>query len=171
MWNPGVAGHPSNDWLGNLWAYLGKNFPSEDELCRLEGLPLLPLDMSKAPITLVRLKRLSDVVVRSLHGDSLDDALVGALKELGVTVMQGYPWFLGLLPAVSERFVHPPSVQGVLKAVAAFLSSKPTTAQTIADDGKRCLREFFAKASWLSPDEKKVLSCIPLFETLSGAFV
>ena len=171
LWNPGVAGHPSNDWLGNLWAYLGKNFPSEDELCRLEGLPLLPLDMSKAPITLVRLKRLSDVVVRSLHGDSLDDALVGALKELGVTVMQGYPWFLGLLPALSERFVHPPSVQGVLKAVAAFLSSKPTTAQTITDDGKRCLRKFFAKASWLSPDEKKVLSYIPLFETISGAFV
>ena len=171
LWNPGVGGHPSNDWLGNLWAYLGKNFPSEDELCRLEGLPLLPLDMSKAPITLVRLKKLSDVVVRSLHGDSLDDALVGALKELGVTVMQGYPWFLGLLPAVSETFVHPPSVQGVLKAVAAFLSSKPTTAQTITDDGKRCLRRFFAKASWLSPDEKKVLSCIPLFETMSGAFV
>ena len=171
LWNPGVGGHPSNDWLGNLWAYLGKNFPSEDELCRLEGLPLLPLDMSKAPINLVRLKKLSDVVVRSLHGDSLDDALVGALKELGVTVMQGYPWFLGLLPAVSETFVHPPSVQGVLKAVAAFLSSKPTTAQTITDDGKRCLRRFFAKASWLSPDEKKVLSCIPLFETMSGAFV
>ena len=171
LWNPGVGGHPSNDWLGNLWAYLGKNLPSTDELCRLEGLPLLPLDMSEAPITLVRLKQLSDVVVRSLHGDSLDDAIVGALKELGVTVMLGYPGFLGLHPAVSETFVHPPSVQGVLKAVAAFLSLKPTAVRTITDDGKRCFRKFVAKASSLSPDEKKVLNCIPLFETLSGAFV
>ena len=171
LWNPGVGGHPSNDWLGNLWAYLGKNFPSVDELCRLEGLPLLPLDMSEAPITLVRLKQLSDVVVRSLHGDSLDDAIVGALKELGVTVMQGYPRFLGLHPSVSRTFVHPPSVQGVLKAVAAFLSLKPTAVQTTTDDGKRCFRKFVAKASSLSPDEKKVLNCIPLFETMSGAFV
>ena len=171
MWNPGVGGHPSDDWLGNIWAYLRENFPSVDELCRLEGLPVLPLDMSKAPITLVRLKQLSDVVVRSLHGDSLDDAIVGALKELGVTVMQGYPWFLGQHPAVSETFVHQPSVQGVLKAVAAFLSLKPAAVQTITDDGKRCFGRFFAKASSLSPDEKKVLRCIPLFETLSGAFV
>ena len=171
LWNPGVGGHPSNDWLGNLWAYLGKNFPSVDELCRLEGLPLLPLDMSEAPITLVRLKRLSDVVVRSLHGDSLDDAIVGTLKELGVTVMQGYPSFLGLHPSVSKTFVHPPSVQGVLKALAAFLTLKPTAVQTTTDDGKQCFRKFVAKASSLSPDEKKVLNCIPLFETMSGAFV
>ena len=168
MWRPGVRGHPSNDWLGNLWTYLRKNFPSVDELCRLENLPLLPLDMSKAPITLVRLKQLSDVVVRRLHGDSLDDAIVGALKELGVTVMQRYPGFLGLHPAVSETFVHPPSVQGVLKAVAAL---KPTAVKNITDDGKRYFRQFFAKASSLSPDEKNVLSCIPLFETLSGVFV
>ena len=171
LWNPGVGGHPSNDWLGNLWAYLGKNFPSVDELCRLEGLPLLPLDISEAPITLVRLKQISDVVVRSLHGDSLDDAIVGALKELGVTVMQGYPRFLGLHPSVSKTFVHPPSVQGVLKALAAFLTLKPTAVQTTTDDGKRCFRKFVAKASSLSPDEKKVLNCIPLFETMSGAFV
>ena len=171
MWNPGVGGHPSNDWLGNLWAYLGKNFPSVDELCRLEGLPLLPLDMSEAPITLVRLKQLSDVVVRSLHGDSLDDAIVGTLKDLGVTVMQGYPRFLGLHPSVSKTFVHPPSVQGVLKALEAFLTLKPTAVQTTTDDGKRCFRRFVAKASSLSPDEKKVLNCIPLFETMSGAFV
>ena len=171
LWNPGVGGHPSNDWLGSLWAYLGKNFPSVDELCRLEGLPLLPLDMSEAPITLVRLKQLSDVVVRSLHGDSLDDAIVGTLKDLGVTVMQGYPRFLGLHPSVSKTFVHPPSVQGVLKALEAFLTLKPTAVQTTTDDGKRCFRRFVAKASSLSPDEKKVLNCIPLFETMSGAFV
>ena len=171
LWNPGVGGHPSNDWLGNLWAYLGENFPSVDELCRLEGLPLLPLDISEAPITLVRLKQISDVVVRSLHGDSLDDAIVGTLKELGVTVMQGYPSFLGLHPSVSKTFVHPPSVQGVLKALEAFLTLKPTAVQTTTDDGKRCFRRFVAKASSLSPDEKKVLNCIPLFETMSGAFV
>ena len=171
LWCPGVGDHPFNDWLGNLWAYLGKNFPSVDELCGFQGLPLLPLDMSEAPIALVRLKQLSHVVVRSLHGDSLDDAIVGALRELGVSIMQGYPGFLGLHPAVSEKFVHPPSVQGVLKAVAAFLFFKPTAVQTMTDDGKRCFRKFVAKASSLSPDDKKILNYIPLFETLSGAFV
>ncbi|XP_022809377.1 sacsin-like [Stylophora pistillata] len=171
LWYPGVGSHPSIDWLGNLWAYLGKNFSSVDELCRLQGLPLLPLDVSKVPITLVRLKLQSDVVVRSLHGDSLSDSIVGALQEFGVTVMQEYPGFLTRHPAVLGTFVHPPSTLSVLKAVTAVLSLKPNASKTISDNGKRYFRNFVAKASSLSPDVVKVLSCFPLFETLSGAFV
>ena len=127
--------------------------------------------MLQVPVTLARLKQPSNIVVRSFHGDCLDDTLIGVLKELGVTVMQEYPVFLSLHPAVAETFVHPPSTPGVLKAVVASLSVNPTAIQTIRDDGKRSFRKFVAKASSLGRDEKQILHCFPLFETLSEAFV
>ena len=171
LWYPGVGNHPSKDWLARVWEYLGKNFSSVDELRRLQGLPLLPLDMSQVPVTLARLKQPSNIVVRSLHGDYLGDNLIEVLKELGVTVMGEYPVFLNLHPGVADMFVHPPSTQGVLKAVVASLSVTPTDIQTIRDDGKRSFRKFVAKASSLSPHEKQVLHCFPLFETFSQGFV
>ena len=171
LWYPGVGNHPSEDWLARVWGYLGENFSSVDELRRLQGLPLLPLDMSQVPVTLARLKEPSNIVVRSHHGECLDDTLIEVLKELGVTVMQEYPDFLNLHPVVAETFVHHPSTHGVLKAVVASLSVKPTDIQTIRDDGKRSFRKFVAEASSLGPDEKQVLHCFPLFETLSEAFV
>lgn len=87
MWNFGVGGYLFNDWLGNLWVYLGKNFFFEDELCRFEGFFLFLLDMLKVFIIFVRFKKLFDVVVRSFYGDFLDDVFVGVLKEFGVIVM------------------------------------------------------------------------------------
>ena len=171
LWYPGVGNHPSGHWLRIVWEYLGKNFSSVNELRRLQGLPLLPLDMSQVPVALARLKQPSNIVARSLHGDCLDNNLIGVLKELGVTVMQEYPVFLSLHPAVAETFVHPPSTQGVLKAVVASLSVNPTHIQTIRDDGKRSFRKFVSKASSLGPDEKQVLHCFPLFETLLESFV
>ncbi|KAJ7380166.1 hypothetical protein OS493_010877 [Desmophyllum pertusum] len=172
LWNPGVAGHPSEDWLGLVWEYLRKNFATTEELRRFQNLPLLPLDMSQIPITLARLSQPSKTVARSLHdGDRLDDTLTKVLGELGVTVMQEYPVFLSLHPAVINAFVHPPSTQGVLRAMAASLAVLATAMDTVTDDGKRSLRKFIAKASSLEPEEKNVLHSLPLFETLSKAFV
>ncbi|KAL9966875.1 hypothetical protein ACROYT_G025012 [Oculina patagonica] len=171
LWYPGVENHPPKDWLGLVWDYLGKNFATENELKMLENLPLLPIDMSQASVTLARLTQPSKIVVRSLHGDCLDDTLTGVLKELGVTVLQEYPNFISLHPAVTSTFVQPPSTQGVLRALAASLPVMTAGMQKVPDEGKRSLRKFVAKASSLEPEEKKVLHCLPLFETLSKAFV
>ena len=142
-----------------------------DELGRFQNLPLLPLDMSQFQVTLTRLKQPSNVIVRSLHGDNLDDTLIDVLKELGVTLMQEYPVFLLLHPALTEAFVHPPSVQGVLRAMAASLPEMASVMNKVTADGKRSLRNFIAKASSLEPEEKQVLHSLPLFETLFKTFV
>ena len=154
-----------------MWDYLGKNFATNEELKRLQNLPLLPLDMSQVPVTLGRLAQPSKIVVRSLHGDHLDDTLAEVLRDLSVTVIQEYPNFISLHPAVTNTFVHPPSIQGVLRAMAATHPTMATGMQKVSDDGKRTLRKFVAKASSLEPEEKHVLQSLPLFETLSKSFV
>ena len=154
-----------------MWDYLGKHFPTTDELERLRNLPLLPLDASQFPVTLARLTQPSKMVVRSLYGDHLEDNLTAVLKELGVTVMQEYPVFLRVHPALTEAFVHPPSVQGVLRAMAAALPEMATGMQTVTADGKRSLRKFITNAPSLEPEEKQVLHGLPLFETLFKNFV
>ena len=154
-----------------MWDYLGKNFATNEELKRLQNLPLLPLDMSHVPVTLARLAQPSKIVVRSLHGDHLDDTLAEVLRDLRVTVIQEYPNFISLHPAVTNTFVHPPSIQGVLRAMAATHPTMATGMQKVSDDGKRALRKFVAKASSLEPEEKQVLQSLPLFETLSKSFV
>ena len=115
--------------------------------------------------------------MRSLGDDPLDSTVCEVLKALHVIVMQEYPPFLRSHPGV-ERFVHPPSVRGVLKAIMASSSLQnlndgmlSAILGKVPDDGKRALRKFISKAQSLYPKEKKLLLCLPLFETLSKAFV
>ncbi|KAL9966872.1 hypothetical protein ACROYT_G025008 [Oculina patagonica] len=171
QWYPGVENHPPKEWLGIVWDYIGKNFSTVDELHRLQNLPLLPVDMSQVPVTLARLTQPSKIVLSSLHGDHLADNLAEVLEELGVTVIQELPNFVSFHPAVSKTFAHPPSAQGVLRALAASLPEMTTKIQKVTDGGKRSLRKFVANVSSLEPEAKQVLGSLPLFETLSKAFV
>ena len=158
-----------------MWEYLREHF--EHELFQLLNLPLIPLNLSQDPVTLTRLTNPSRVIVRSLGDDPLDSTVCEVLKALHVIVMQEYPPFLRSHPGV-ERFVHPPSVRGVLKAIMASSSLQnlndgmlSAILGKVPDDGKRALRKFISKAQSLYPKEKKLLLCLPLFETLSKAFV
>ena len=167
--------HPTKDLLKWVWDYLRVQF--EEDLCELENLPLIPVDFSQVPVTLTRMTKPSQVVVRKLNNDRLDSTVCEVLNALGVTVIKECPIFLRSHPAVLETFVHPPSVQGVLKAMAASSSimgdgmHSAILLDKITDDGKRSLRKFIAKASSLAPEEKEYLLYLPLFETLQGDFV
>ena len=173
LWYPDVNGcnHPAEDWLELVWGYFRKNFPTAVELRRFEGLPLIPLGMSQVPVTLTRLVQPSKIVVRSLHGDGLDEILTGALKKLGLVIVQEFPHFVSLHPATVNTFVHPPSPQGVLKALVASQSLTMTNVISLTDEDKRSLRNFFSKVISLEPQEKQLLCRLPLFETNAKSFV
>ena len=171
LWYPDVNGcnHPAEDWLELVWGYFRKNFPTVVELRRFEGLPLIPLGMSQVPVTLTRLVQPSKIVVRSLHGNGLDEILTRALKKLGLVIVQEFPHFVSLHPATVNTFVHPPSPQGVLKALVA--SQSLTNVISLTDEDKRSLRNFFSKVLSLEPQEKQLLCRLPLFETNAKSFV
>ena len=178
-WFPGDENlnHPQKDWLRRVWDYLRVHFVTEDDLSSLENLPLLPLDLSQVPVTLTKLTKQSKVVVRRLDGDCLDGTLSNVLKELGVIVMENYPDFLRRHPVVLNTFLHPPSVRGVLQALVVSSSAlgdgmlSAILLDKVKSDGKRslkALRSFTAKAAALDRKEKKLLVCLPLFETVKN---
>ena len=179
QWFPGdeTRNHPPGSWLSCVWDYLRKHFVTEDDLSKLENLPLIPLDLSHIPITLTKLTTESRVVVRRLNNDCLDGVVSDVLKDLGVMIMKECPIFLKNHPGVLGTFVHRPSVRGVLKAMAASSSIMDKGMHSailldfVTSDDKRALRNFIAMAPSFDPQEKIFLLCLPLFETLRKDFV
>ena len=167
--------HPTENWLKSVWDYLREYF--ERDLHKLANLPLIPLDLSQRPIKLTKMATPSKVVTSKLSEseDLLDSSLCDVLKALGVMVMNESPHFLKSHPGI-EKFVHPPSVKGVLQAMLSSSSvmgigMHSAILSKVQDDGRRSLRKLIAKVSSLSSKEKEYLSCLPVFETLSQEFV
>ena len=88
-WFPGDTNlnHPQRHWIEIVWRYLGKHFTSSKALQNLEGLPLIPLNMSQTPVTLTQLSRPSNVVVKRLNWECIDEPLSEVLKTIGVLVI------------------------------------------------------------------------------------
>ena len=178
LWFPedGNHNHPSKDWLKCVWRYLRETFPTADDLFRFENLPLIPLDLSQVPVILTRLEKPSKVVVAKLDS-RLEKQVVNVLEVLGVMIMQECP--LNLHPALVPTFVHSPSVEGVLRSMAACTLSpiksvgmlSAVLLENVDDVGKRALRNFISKASCFRQEEKALLLYLPLFETLSQKFI
>ena len=97
---------------------------TDEDLSRLENLPLIPLDLWKVPVTLTRLRKPSKVVVRRLDNNHLEKNLSDVLTNLGVIVMEDCPAFWNRNLGVLKTFVHPPTVHGVLKAIAISSTEK-----------------------------------------------
>ena len=148
---------------------------TDEDLSRLENLPLIPVDLSKVPVILTRLRKPSKVVVRRLVNDYLEKNLSDVLKNLGVIVMEDCPAFWNHNLGVLNTFVHPPTVHGVLKAIAISSTEKGNgmlsamMLDNVTNDGRRSLRNFISKASSLDGQEKALLLCLPLFQTVNNS--
>ena len=171
--------HPPKEWIGRVWRYLQINFANAGDVLSLGELPLIPLSMSKTPVTLARLCEPSRVVVKQIYGHYLDNGVSDILIKLGVLIMTDYPSFIGNHPAVLGRFVYPPSVEGVLKAMVVsstmMTSGKlPEIVRTVLSTReKQLLRSFLVdiKGTQVGQAEYGVLCCLPVFETLAKKFV
>ena len=181
LWYPNdkKKNHPPKDWITVVWGYLEKHFSSETELQHFGNLPLIPLSMSQNPVTLTRLRYPSSVVVKRFYDDYIDEAMTNVLANIGLIVLSDCPTFASHHPAVLGRFINPPSVRGVLKAMAVF-SSRMTPGMfseivrtRISSQGKQVLRLFLANArpEDVEKGEYKVMGCLPVFETVSKKFV
>ncbi|PFX28348.1 sacsin-like [Stylophora pistillata] len=179
LWYPDGQkyGHPHRDWLSGVWRYIRENYSTRDELASLGAykLPLIPVDLHQVPVTLFSLMKASKVVAKSLNDDHLDGAVVTALIELGVVVMRECP--INFHPELTRTFVHPPSISGVLQAMivsSSLLGEGIFSAIMLGkvnDASKRSFRKFITKVSSFQSKEKKLISSLPIFETLSKKFV
>ena len=177
QWSPDdeTRNEPPKKWLPFLWNYLREHFTTEEELCQLQNLPLIPLNFKKLPVTLTKLKKPSKVVVRRLGNAVLDQTVCKVLTRLGVLVMEDLPEFLRSHPAILGTFVQPPNVSGILQAMEISSSEmgdgmhSAIVLEKVTDDEKRSLRKFIAKSPSLSSKEKNILLCLPIFETFGSS--
>ena len=97
------------------------------------------------------------------------------LKRLGVAVMEDCPVFLKSHPVILGTFVQPPDVSGVLQAIEVSSSEmgdgmhSAILLEKVTDDEKRALRKFIAKTRSLNSQEKNILLCLPIFETIGNS--
>lgn len=177
-WFPGDKNHnhPPRHWIQIVWRYLGNHFTTSKALQSLEGLPLIPLNMSETPVTLTQLSHPSKVVVKRLNWECIDEPLSEVLKKIGVFVIDDCLGFLSQHPAVLGTYLNPPSIKGVLKAMVVCSSTMETFLKSIREMSakeKQILRCFLANARLenVGNEELNLLCSLPLFQTNFMTFV
>ena len=177
-WFPGDKkhNHPPRHWIQLVWRYLGKHFTTLKALQSLEGLPLIPLDISQTPIILTQLSHPSKVVVERLNWENIDAPLSEVLKKIGVLVIHHCPGFISQHPAVLGTYLNPPSIKGVLKAMEVCSSTMEAFLKSIREMStkeKQILRCFLANArpEDVGKQEHNLLCSLPLFQTHFKTFV
>ena len=135
--------------------------------------------MEQATVTLKPLTQPSTVVIKSLGGDVIDDALMRVLTAFGGDVLTDCPHFVIDHPCILDTYVHRPNVQGILDTIL-ILASKFTVGRLsevlireVSTEGKRSLRSFLAsvKPTQVGKREHILMLSLPVFETFSKRFV
>ena len=135
--------------------------------------------MEQATVTLKPLTQPSTVVIKSLGGDVIDDALMRVLTAFGGDVLTDCPHFVIDHPCILDTYVHRPNAQGILDTIL-ILASKFTVGRLsevlireVSTEGKRSLRSFLAsvKPTQVGKREHILMLSLPVFETFSKRFV
>ena len=180
LWHPEDKNHnhPPRDWIELIWRYVREHFPTREKLHRLQNFSLIPVSMKQSTVTLKPLTQPSTVVIKSLGGDIIDDALIHVLRKMGGVVLTDCPDFVLDHPCVLDTFVHRPNVQGIFKTIVKLASTFTTkklseVVRGLSHGEKRSLRSFLAnvKPVQLGKKESNLICSLPIFETFSKRFV
>ena len=141
--------HPPRDWIELIWRYVRDHFPTRERLHRLQNFSLIPVSMEQTAVTLKPLVQPSTVVIKSLGGDIIDDALIQVLTKMGGVVLTDCPDFILDHPCVLDTFVHRPNVQGIFKTIVKLASmftikKLSEVVRGLSPGEKRSLRSFLA---------------------------
>ena len=134
--------------------------------------------MKQSTVTLRPLTQPSTVVVKSLGGNVINDALMHVLTKMGGAVLTDCPDFILDHPSVFDTFMHRPNVGGIFETIVN-LDSKFTTKKLsevvrgVSPGEKRSLRSFLAniKPGQVGKKESNLMCSLPIFETFSKRFV
>ena len=180
LWYPDnkAYNHPAKGWVQLVWNYLRSYFTKTEDLQRLQGLPLIPLNMFQTPTTLTQLCHPSRVVIKRFNDDCIDDSLEDVLTKIGVLVMRDCPAFISQHLAVLGTFINRPSIQGSFRAMVVCASNVGNETflekvRGLSPKEKQILRSFLSnvRPEYIGKDDYNLLCHLPLFETHSKKFV
>lgn len=148
---------PPASWFPALWQFLAHHV---EDLCPLEGLPLIPLSPLDAPSTLLApLKPQSSLIFQAWEDQCLPPAVASVLEVLCCPVVPPGMWHRCL-----SRYVLPPSPLNALRALgrqeAAVVSSRLAT---LPAEDMVTLRLYLADIPSLTEQDRATLAALPLF--------
>ena len=134
--------------------------------------------MKQSTVTLRPLTQPSTVVIKSLGGDVINDALMHVLTKMGGAVLTDCPDFILDHPSVLDTFMHRPNIRGIFETIvnldSKFTTKKLSEVVRGASPGeKRSLRSFLGniKPGQIGKKESNLMCSLPIFETFSKRFV
>jgi len=180
-WLPGEHGHPTVQWIGNLWEYI-VSCP-DIKLFELTW-PVIPvLDFRQRSRALLQLSADAPLVALSTDskGVSISAETKKIISTLGIYILdQEALAQCNEAPQKMKKYAKPCSSFGVLKALHGIVS-KPTRNdllirfQAMSSGDKDTLRHFFSEPNNLNNGEgltgelKDLLRSLPIFPTYGAA--
>ena len=170
-WSPSQHNHPPASWLSCVWQYIANN----GKLQSVTGLPLIAVNgpdaiCNKGSVTLYPLKSSGSTVLRKTSASSKQ--MQSIAKDLGCTLVNDshlyapFDWQLNqYLPVLSST---------TLFAALQFIPDVASTAASLDNAQKRCLRRYLAEAvsssmGSLNGQQIRLLRSLPVYEIGVGS--
>jgi len=159
-------------WLETLWNYLRQHTPQD--LGMLMGCPILVLKKDASSYEVVPLALPSVILLDGATGFHLADEVRRSLGTLGVNVITEVVPYIQSHAAVLGNFIRLPLPDDVIGCITTAVKkgSRETIDKmksTTTVEEKKALCEFLGRTDdqALHPDHVKILSSLPLFETVA----
>ena len=169
LWTPGVAGHPPQCWIQEVWQWLNRNCHS---LTELKSLPLIPTHHidSLSPqdsVTLLRFpKSKGEDIFFNKEADENERELANLLEKMNATVIE-YNSFVLNHPSINDYIQHI-NIQTVLQYIKSVGVQAVASSLTNEEKVFLCaaIANFFKQRKVSFAD---LIRKLPIFETGVGA--
>ncbi|MQL84580.1 hypothetical protein Taro_017078 [Colocasia esculenta] len=158
-WNPGLAGHPTVEWIQLLWSYLNSHC---SDLSMFSKWPILPV----GDCYLFQLVKNSNII----RNDGWSENMLSLLHKLGCFLLRSD---IQMQHVQLMKFVQDPTASGILNAMQAVTQLPQGIADLFikATDGEiHELRSFLLQSKWFFGNQMEtqhidMIKVFPLFES------
>ncbi|KAJ1131169.1 hypothetical protein NDU88_009509 [Pleurodeles waltl] len=164
-WNPGVSHQPPKEWLHAFWNFLRQE---ADVLSPFEGHPLVPLSPIRKDTTqmeLARLTKSTSLLFQTHDGHNLAETTTNVIETIGCTVIRQQDpqvWHNCL-----SEYVMTPTPNNILKSISNLGVDKVVLRlKRMTSEQKKLFSDVLSQASFLSTNERRVLSQLPIFKNM-----
>ena len=165
-WCPGRNGHPSGEWISDVWTWLSRH---QTTLPSVVGLPLVPQQLinstSNSNVTLLPLPAANSGLY-FVEKDREEALLANMLRKMRATVVS-YNTFVFSHPSISQ-YILQINIHTVLQYIS---NAGISVISSLNNDEKSCLRVLIAQYYYSNRGISfaKLISQLPIFEVGVGA--
>ena len=168
-WEIGNCLHPPAGWLQDFWKFLNTHFR---KLSGFTGIPLISIESQvdvTQPMLLARIQQNTTLIFQRSKQTCLPEQIAKLVSNVGGTVVKGEEW---LKHEDIDSYVLPPSPLSVMQVFVNTDSHHLIKViRAVSHDDREELKNYLCRLDSLSAGEQRVLSKLPVFQTMKGSCV